>query len=140
MLGFLSKERKRKEAQIHLSKIINNHCPRMLSQELNDRGDSRMSLALPILVIPVRGNVPDCSCAFATVTRELSATGLSVVTMQQVDAEAIVVGLNWNSNPTFFWTTIRHQDPIGAGLWQAGLLVDQIVAAGDYAGLSQLEF
>lgn len=138
MLAFKSKERKRKEAQGFLAKIMNNNCPRLDVSGAEGRGEQRMNLALAVYVVPVRDGKPDVNGAFSTVTKEISSSGMSLVCTDPKDDREFVVAVPWDGFTTHFWTTIKHQNPLGAGLWQVGVQVDQIIAEGDYPGLSEL--
>lgn len=140
MLSFSSKQRKLKEAQGFLTKIINNNCPQLGVYSKGERGEERLNLTLAAFVVPYTPAGPDVASAIATVTKEVATTGMSVILTQPMEAEEVLLGIRWDSQPTFFRCQIKHQSPIGAGLWQTGLAAEEIVQAGEYPAIGMLEF
>jgi hypothetical protein len=140
VLSYLNKQRKLKEAQGFLTKIINNNCPQLGAYSKGERGEERLNLTLAAFVVPFAAAGPDVASAVATVTKEVATTGMSVVLTQPIEAEEVLLGIRWDSQPTFFRCQIKHQSPIGAGLWQTGLSADEIVQQGEYPALGMLEF
>jgi len=141
VLLFRSKDKKRKEAQGFLTKIINNHCPTLGGTSNGERGERRINLTMAVFAVPIGSdNYPDIYLAFATVTKELSTGGMALITTRKLTDTELVVVMQWDGSTTYFRCEIRHQSAIGAGLWQCGLQVNEILPAGDYPHLSKLEF
>ncbi len=140
MLSFSSKSRRQKEAQGYLAKIVNNHCPTLEAYARGERDDQRLNLTIAAFVVPVRGSIVDVAAVSATVTKEFSTTGMSIILDNALDAQEAIVVIQWDGTTTHFRGEIKHQSPIGAGLWQCGLHVDEIVAPGEYPELATLEF
>lgn len=140
MLSFTSKSRRQKEAQGYLTKIINNHCPALEAFARGERDEQRLNLTVAAYVVPVAATGVDVAGASATVTKEFSPAGLSVILDSALDAKEAIVVIQWDGATTQFRGDIVHQSPIGAGLWQCGLSVTEIVPTGEYPELATLEF
>lgn len=140
VLSFSSKSRRQKDAQGYLTKIINNNCPALEAYARGEREGQRLNLTIAAFVVPVRGSFVDVAAASATVTKEFSATGMSVILDNALDGEEAIVIIQWDGATTFFRGGIKHQSPIGAGLWQCGVYVTEIVPPGEYPELGTLEF
>lgn len=140
MLMFSSKEKRRKEAQVNLTKIINTNCPAHGGPHVDDRGEWRVNVTLAVFVVPVQNNVPDVAAAFATVTKEVSSSGLCVVLTRRLEVPEIVVAVKSGDMVSYFRGELRHQGPLGAGLWQCGVQISESVPNGEYPQLASLVF
>jgi hypothetical protein len=140
VLLFSTKDKRRREAEGCLTKIINNHSPVVGQSRVGDRGDWRQNVTLAVYVIPVHNKVLDVAAAFATVTKELSTNGLSVVLTRKLEVSQIVVAIKWGDTISYLRGEIRHQAPLGAGLWQCGVQVTETVASGEYPQFATLVF
>jgi hypothetical protein len=140
VLSFSSKSRRLKEAQGYLTKIINNNCPTLEAYSQGEREEQRLNLTIATFVVPVREGAMDMAAAKATVTKEFSAAGVSVILDEALDTTEVVLVIRWDDATTYFRCDVKHQSPIGAGLWQCGAQVTEIVPAGEYPELATLEF
>jgi hypothetical protein len=140
VLGFSTKDRKRKEAQGYLTRIINHNNPQMGALREGPRDEQRLNLTLVAFVVPVSGGKPDAAAAMATVTKEVSTSGLRLVLPKPVPVDEVVVIVRWEASVVHLWAEVRHQEPIGAGLWQAGVEVSEIVPGGEFPQLATLQF
>lgn len=139
MLSFSSKSRRMKDAQGYLTKIANNHSPTLEAYALGEREERRLNLTIPVYVVPALGNVVDVAAAKATVTKEFSSIGFSVILDEALGTDEAVVVMAWDGTTTYFRGDVKHQSPIGAGLWQCGIQVTEIVPSGEYPELGTLE-
>jgi hypothetical protein len=140
VLLFSSKDKRRKEAEGCLTKIINNNSPTVGGARVDERGDWRLNVTLAVYVIPVHNKVLDVAAAFATVTKELSSRGLSVVVTHKLEVPEIVVAVKWGENISYLRGQVRHQAPLGAGLWHCGVQVTEAIASGEYPQFASLTF
>jgi hypothetical protein len=140
VLSFSSKSRRLKEAQGCLMKIINNNCPQLEALSQGERDEQRLNLTVVTYVVPIRDGGLDIAAAKATVTKEFSSAGLSVILDDALDTEEVLLALPWDGETTYFRGDVKHQSPIGAGLWQCGVQVTEIVPSGEYPELATLEF
>ncbi len=137
---FSADSKKYQEAHRFLARILNQNCSRLSTWSDGTRDEKRVNTTVPVFVIPLVGGQPDVAEAVATVTIELSGRGLSLVMLDKIDNEQVAIGLSWEDRAAFFVANIRHQAPIGAGMWQLGLEVAQILHRGDYPNLGLLNF
>jgi hypothetical protein len=140
VLSFSSKSRRLKEAQGYLMKILNNNCPQLEAYSHGEREERRMNLTVVAFVVPVRAGSLDIAAAKATVTKEFSVSGLSVILGDAIDTEEAVLAIKWEDTTTYLRGDVKHQSPIGAGLWQCGVQVTEVVPPGEYPELATLEF
>lgn len=121
-------------------KILNNNCPQLEAYSQGEREERRLNLTVATFVVPVRGGSLDIAAANATVTKEFSVSGMSVILDEALDTEEVVLAIQWDGATTYFRGDVKHQSPIGAGLWQCGVQVTEIVPSGEYPELATLEF
>jgi hypothetical protein len=140
VLSFSSKSRRVKDAQGYLMKILNNNCPLLEAYSQGERDERRSNLTVVAFVVPVRSGSLDIAAAKATVTKEFSVSGMSVILDEALDTEEVVLAIQWDDTTTFIRGDVKHQSPIGAGLWQCGVQVTEIVPSGEYPELATLEF
>jgi hypothetical protein len=139
VLAFSAKTRRTQEAQGRLTKIINNNCPTMEALSQGEREERRLNLTIPVYVVPMQGDRVDIESAKATVTKEFSGGGFSVILDEALGVEEVVVVIAWENATTYFRGDVKHQSPIGAGLWQCGVQVKEILPSGEYLELGVLE-
>lgn len=139
MLAFTGQSRRTKEAQGRLTKIINNNCPTMEALSQGEREERRLNLTIPVYVVPIQGTAVDVGSAKATVTKEFSGGGFSVILDEALGCEEVAVVIAWENSTTYFRGDVKHQSPIGAGLWQCGVQVKEILPSGEYLELAALE-
>jgi hypothetical protein len=140
MLIFSDKDKKRREAQGFLTKIINNQSSALRALQDGPRGDRRCNASLPAYIVPMRGSQPDVMAAVATVTKELSVSGVSVVLCEPLVTADVLIGVHFDGTAYFFRARVCHQDPMGAGMWQTGFEISELVPNGEYDVLRALKF
>jgi hypothetical protein len=135
---FKTKGRKRREVGSLLTKILNHNCSEVNNAADGPRTEDRVNLTRAVRIVPYVNGRLVMDASFATVTKELSTSGISVVLKYPVGFDEAVVGVNWEGTMTFIHSFVRHQDPLGAGLWHLGLEFDEIVPAEKYPQLKEL--
>src|SRR4051812_45819032 len=92
---FKTKEKKRREVGRLLTTILNNNCSEVNNLAEGPRGEDRVNHTRAVRIVPyVQGRLV-MDNAFATVTKELSANGVSVVVKYPVGFEEAIIGINW---------------------------------------------
>ena len=129
---------KRKAVQSFLVKVVNNNCPGLAALIDGPRIESRVNLTVVVLVVPVENGKPVVERAFATVTREFSTTGLSLVLEHAVTLDEAIVGFRWENEMRFIHATAKHLNPMGGGFHQLGLQMSAMVRASDFPELESL--
>jgi len=119
-------------------KVINNHCSTLEELVEGPRSESRINLALAVLIIPVEGNKLLTDEAFTAITREFSTSGISVALDRPMGLDEVVLGLRWEGEMTFLRAEAKHLDPMGGGFYQLGLRLTEMVHPGDYPALETM--
>jgi hypothetical protein len=132
MLLFGKQRNQQIEIQRLLTKIINAHCPALHAVRGGPRGEVRVNLTLPVIVIPQVGREPAADQAFVTVTKEVSSNGLSLVLTERINSDKVFLIMKLENELKYARAEIKHQNPLGAGLYQAGVQLIEIIAPGDY--------
>ena len=131
--------RKKMDVQRELVKLLNNHCAELDRLQDGPRDDGRINLTIAVRVVPWGHTRPNVELAFAATTRELSSRGLSIVVDQPITCETVALGWTWEGEMRFARGKVRHQDPIGAGFWNVGIKLVELVLTDDWPELRELK-
>ena len=135
---FFATRRKQQQVQNQLVKLLNNHCSGVKNCIDGPRGEGRVNLTIPVVMAPWSHKRPSIELAFSATTRELSSNGLSVVVPEPVTCENVVIGWCFEQQMRFAQGKFRHQDPIGAGFWNAGIELIEMLSLEEWPELKQL--
>lgn len=135
---FFKSRQKRNEVNAFMRRLADRTTP-TLRHETDGRIEQRANRSLPVLVIPMVEEKPDVSLTSFGVTKNLSSTGVAVLTQRPVTSDTVVVGL-WNDEEycDFIRAEVRYRKRVEGGYWQLGLLLHEIIPRGDYHDLSLL--
>jgi hypothetical protein len=139
MLLFRKDKTKEIEVQRLLTKIINVHSRSLDALREGPRGELRVDLAMVVIVVPSIDGRPDRQQAFATVTREVSSTGMSLVLSERLEGREVFLVIDVQKEMRYVRGEIRHQGPLGAGLYQAGVKLTELLTIGDYPEMAPLK-
>lgn len=139
MLLFSKNKTRQLEVQRLLTRIINANSRSLDALREGPRGELRVDLALVVIVVPSIDDRPDREQAFATVTREVSSVGMSLVLSEKLDVSEVFLVLEVEREMRYVRAEVRHQGSLGAGLWQAGVQLTEIITPGDYPELKPLK-
>jgi len=137
---FSDDNKKYQEARGFLARILNQSCSKLSTWSDGTRDETRVNTTVPVFIIPWVDGQPNVAEAIATVTIEISGRGLSLVMLDKIDAQQVAIGLSWEERAVFFVAKVRHQVEMGAGMWQLGLEVAEVLHCGDYPNLKLLSF
>lgn len=137
---FSSARNKRLKAQRLLVRVVNARNKEVEAHIEGPREDRRVNLTLPVWVVPVEGGRPRMADAFTTVTREMSTSGMSLVVQQPFSPREVILALRAEGQPLYLRGRIRHVDPLGAGIWHAGVDVAEVIDLADCPELATLVF
>jgi hypothetical protein len=129
---------KRREVQGFMLKLINNNCPELKALRDGPRVESRVNLTVVTLVIPLHKKRPLVERMFAAVTMEFTTLGVALVLDSPRALEDVALGFRWEGRMKFVRARARHLHPIGAGFYQLGLELKEIISATDYPELRSL--
>ena len=135
---FKTKGKKRREVGGLLTKILNHNCSEVNNIADGPRTEDRVNLTRAVRIVPYVDGQLVMNASFATVTKELSTSGIAVVLKYPVGFDEAIVGVNWEGTMTFIHSHVRHQDPLGAGMWHLGLEFDEIFPAEKHPELQDL--
>lgn len=140
MLSLFSSRRREQEVQGFVSKLVNNHCPELQALIEGPRKDIRLPLTVIVLVTPLEGRRLRMEKTFAAPTKEFSSTGVSLVLPEPRAVDEVILAFRNEFDMKYIRAQSRHLDPMGAGYYQLGLQMTEVVVAGDYPGLASLSF
>ncbi|MCE5269435.1 MAG: PilZ domain-containing protein [Planctomycetaceae bacterium] len=124
--------------QSFVLKLVNNHCAGVKAAIEGPRNDSRVTVVVPIMVVPIEGGEPQAGQAFTTVTKDFSNTGVAIVVERAPKFAEAFLGLRLGGDTTFLRAKVKHVRPIGGGLFQLGLQMLDVVVTPDYPELESL--
>jgi hypothetical protein len=137
-MSLFSRNRKRDVQALVLS-LVNNGCPELRLAEDCARLEQRTNLTVPVLVVPIEEGEPVLDRAFATVTKEFATSGVSLVLgeLHSLD-EAVLVFQGKAGEIILLRGRARHLSPLGAGFFQLGIRLTEVIPPGDYPRLAEL--
>lgn len=133
--------RKRAAAvQSLMLKLVNNNCSDLESLLEGPRLEGRVRLTIVVMVIPVVKGKLMFERMFPAVTKEFSTTGVSLVLNYPRSLDNVVLGFRWERSMRFVRGKAKHMSPMGAGFFQLGLQLTDVVHIGDHPGLEKVSF
>ena len=133
-------KRKDREVQSFLTNLVNNNCSELEALIDGPRLENRVRLTVVVLVIPIEKNRPAVRRTFAAVTKEFSTSGVALATNELRIAEDVILGFRWEDSMRFLRGKARHVSPMGAGFYQFGVQLGEVVSPGDYPELQSVTF
>jgi len=121
-------------------KLVNNNCSDLESLIEGPRLEGRVRLTIVVMVIPVVKGKLAFEQMFPAVTKEFSTTGVSLVLNYPRSLDVVVLGFRWERSMQFLRGKAKHLSPMGAGFFQLGLQLTDVVYAGDHPGLEEVFF
>jgi len=119
-------------------KLINTNCPALRAQIRDTRVDSRVNLAVVVVVVPLKDGQVQVEDAFATVTKDFSNTGLAMVIDRPLGLEQAILGFRMGGEMAFVRAEAKHLNPMGGDFFQLGFRLLEVVSTGDYPGLQSI--
>lgn len=126
MFDFL-RSRKRGQARQFLLSRVNRSLAKGL--RVGERDLSRSAVCEAVWLVPcdADGMNPEGNRAYAAVTRDISATGMSIIQNEPMTLEHFLVGFEESPCRTFVLCKVRHTTPLGSGFYHVGLCPDREV-------------
>lgn len=132
--------RKEHEVQSFLLKLVNTNCPELRALAEGPRLETRVNLTLVVLVIPLTKQRPVIEEMFAAVTKEFSTTGVSLVLSEPRAVDEAILAFRFEGGMKFIRAEAKHLNPMGAGFYQLGLRLLEMVHAADYPVLASVSY
>ena len=133
---------KRKElgVQTFILKLVNNNCSELQALLDGPRLEHRANLTVVVLVIPIENGRPVLRQMFPAVTKEIATAGLSLVLDEPKAPDEVILGFRWESQMNFIRAEAVHLNPMGAGFYQLGLRMTEMVHPADLPELRSVSF
>lgn len=132
--------REQSQVQGFLLQLANHNCEQMERLIEGPRIEGRLRLMVVAIVIPFVRKRPVMERMFVAVTKELSATGLSLVFDSPRALDEVLLGFRWGPYTKFVRATTKHRSPLGAGFFQVGLKVLNLINEKKYPELQDIWF
>jgi hypothetical protein len=126
------------EVQSFMLHIVNNNCPELRAMTEGPRLESRVNLTVVVMVIPIEKGKLVLADQFAAVTKEFTTLGVALVLHECRAVDEAILGFRWEGSMKFVLAQARHLSPMGAGFWQLGFRLKEVVHPDDYPELETL--
>lgn len=134
----LFSRRKNLDLQSFMMKLVNNNNEGLQTVLEGPREEGRVRLTIVALIIPVEGKRPKTEQAFAAVTREFSTRGVSIVLNEPRGLDEVILGFRVARELQFVRAKAKHLNPMGAGFYQIGMQMTEMLSPADYPELETL--
>jgi len=121
-----------------LLKLVNNNCPELTALAEGPRIEGRVNLTIVVQIIPLKDGRPQFDQAFAAVTKEFSTSGMGIVLSGPHPLDELFVGFRLESDMKYVRAKAKHLNPMGAGFFQLGIQLSEVIVPGDYPGLDTI--
>ena len=118
----------KQKVEPRLRRFINQYVARRTAAT-EQRSESRTSMTIVVVVVPVHDETPLSDAAFSTVTTDFCGTGLSIILNQPFVREELIIGFPCESEPMFARGHVAHSEPLGGGFSQVGIELTELVEA-----------
>lgn len=99
------------------------------------RSEPRTDVVTVVLVVPMDGEVPDISRAFAAITRDISGKGVGVVAHHFALVSEVLICLWSDGEPKMLHAAVRHRKEISRGWVRFGVEFTGTVSRNEYPEL-----
>lgn len=129
---------KKRQIRSFILNLVNTHCVESCRFREGLRLDSRVNLSVALMVAPIERGRPNLDKAFATVTKDFSSTGMSLVLAEPLSLDEVILAFPRKATPTYARAKAQHLTPMGCGFFQLGLRLTEIVTEADYPEIEAL--
>ena len=131
-------DNKDRAVQSEILKLVNNNCPSLLAMAEGPRLEQRVNLTIPVMLVPVLSGELAPLDAMTFVTKEFSSSGVSIVVEHpHIPKEAVVI-FKTGCKTTFLRAHLKHIDPMGAGFYQCGFRLTEVLVNSSWPTLQGL--
>jgi hypothetical protein len=123
-------QRKRRlEVCRRLRRIVDATAPNTIPEDQDDRRYKRYSRTVPVLIASWREGKPCPEQTWLGLTKDFSDLGLSVLLPDALVTEEVICALRLDQ-PLFARGKVAWQTVFGAGFWQVGIHLSELVSEG----------
>ena len=126
---------KRSDAQQLLASLIAQGGDGRIGRLDGRHADGRADLSIGVLVVPLSDECPDLSKAFTALTKDVSPTGIGVITNRSIPTAEALLRLSGNSETRLLRTTVRRRKNIGQGWVRFDMEVTGLLDKSEYPQL-----
>jgi hypothetical protein len=126
------------DVQKLLRRAIDASSPNLPPTDGESRYDTRSNRTLPLVLIPWQDNEPRPNGAVTALSKNLSSHGLTVLHVDPIEAEQVVVGFCVEKQPYFILGAVRHRTPLGGGFFQLGIELSRVLTPTEEPALETL--
>ena len=126
---------KRSDAQQLLASLIAQSGDGRIGRLDGRHADGRTDLSIGVLVVPLSDECPDLSKAFTALTKDVSPTGIGVITNRSIPTAEALLRLSGNSETRLLRTTVRRRKNIGQGWVRFDMEVTGLLDKSEYPQL-----
>lgn len=134
MLKFLSRKQRSQNPEVE------NLLRAVVETEVrnNRRSDERIDIAIAVAVVPLdEAGQPIIERRFVTVTKNISADGLSIVSSKRIEDNRMLIGFS-GAAISFVRAEVLHRERLPLGCEKLGLRMTNLVQPGEFPGLERL--
>ena len=131
-------KRKDREVQTFMTKLVNNNCAELQALAEGPRLEGRVRLSVVVLVVPMVDGKPDVEATFAAVTKEFSSSGVSLLVEEPRSVDEVILAFRSEDAMKFLRGKAKHLNPMGAGYYQLGVQLSEMVRVGDFPELESV--
>ena len=91
------------------------------------RREDRIDTSLVVGVVPCRGGRPLPAESFATMTKNISSEGISLIVNRLLDGDELFVGFPGKSELSFVRARIQYREKMPLGCHKLGLRMEEVV-------------
>jgi hypothetical protein len=131
------RDKKRVDVQTHMRRVADLTSPNLVPIQGGGRTEQRYNRTLPVLVAPYDNGEVYVEGGVLAVSKDLCDRGMSVIICESYPEAEVALGL-WlcpqsvsqeETEPIFFVGQVRQCSEIGAGYWQAGIELMEVITS-----------
>jgi hypothetical protein len=103
------------------------------------REDERIPIAIVVAIVPSIGGRPDSQAAFVTLTKNISADGISVVVNKRMPTDEMFIGFPSKTGLDFVKAQVLHREKMALGCQKLGLKMQELVDVADFPELNDID-
>jgi hypothetical protein len=98
---------------------------------------TRANLSIGVLVVPLNDESPDISEAFTALTKDVTSTGIGVVSNRSIPTSEALLRLSGDAETRLLRTTVRNRKELGQGWVRFDMEVTGVLDKSEYPQLKQ---
>jgi hypothetical protein len=103
------------------------------------REDERIPIAIVVAVVPSIDGRPESPAAFVTLTKNISAEGISVVVNKPLASDELFIGFPSKTGLDFVKAQVLHREKMALGCQKLGLKMQELVDVADFPELTHID-